>query len=231
MEPVSLPSDAFRLGDLVVVPSLNRLVRGAETADLEPRVMRVLAVLAETPGEVVPRAALVDAVWTDAVVNDEALTRAVSELRKALAPEASGAVETIRGTGYRLAVPPRPLAPAPRSAPAAGPRTGLAAPPPEEARPVARRQRGGALVALALGLASLAFALALWAAWPRVAEAPEPGGEPPATAAPEASGAAPERRGTYPLLLDSTSEYYRPGLSEHGVYYDSTTDRYFRAAE
>lgn len=211
MDALSLPADAFRLGDLVVVPSLNRLVRGDETEDLEPRVMRVLAVLAETPGEVVPRAALMDAVWADAVVNDEALTRAVSELRKALAPGASGAVETIRGTGYRLALPVRPLAPE-------APARADASPPEVTAAPAAHR--GGALVVLALTMAALAFAVALWAAWPRVA--PQ---------APEAAGATPPRDARAPFRLDSTSEYYRPGMSEHGVYYDSTKDAYFRFVE
>ena len=211
MAALSLPSDAFRLGDLVVVPSLNRLVRGGETEDVEPRVMRVLAVLAETPGEVVPRAALMDAVWADAVVNDEALTRAVSELRKALAPEAAGAVETIRGTGYRLALPVRPLAPeAPTQTEGPAPAA--------SAGPAARR--GGALVVLALGMAALAFAVALWAAWPRVAPS-----------APETSCEGLPLDAEAPFRLDSTSEYYRPGMSEHGVYYDSTEDAYFRFVE
>lgn len=55
MTDSTLPSDAFRLGSLTVVPSLNRLVREDGVTDVEPRVMRVLAVLADTPGEVVTR--------------------------------------------------------------------------------------------------------------------------------------------------------------------------------
>jgi len=221
MPSLSLPSDAFRLGALIVVPSLNRLVRDGESEDVEPRVMRVLTVLAETPGEVVTRAALFEAIWTDTVVNDEALTRAVSELRKALAPGASGAIETIRGTGYRLALPIVPLAPEAAPRPLASGETRAAAPRP-------RRARGGSLVVLALFLAGTSLLIALWAAWPR--DAPEASGE---ASSPRVTTPAPEARlgSSDATRLDSTSPYYRPGLSELGVYYDSTTGYYFEFAD
>ncbi|OZC04488.1 winged helix-turn-helix domain-containing protein [Rubricoccus marinus] len=215
MPDLALPSDAFRLGDLVVVPSLNRLVREGEAQDVEPRVMRVLAVLAETPGEVVTRAALFEAVWGETVVGDEALTRAVSELRKALGAEGSGAVETIRGTGYRLAAPVRPLAPE---------ASAVEQPAGEEsagASLLRRPARGGALVALALGLAGAALLVALWAAWPR----PDATGDLPLRSGAPASQARQDSAGA--TRLDSTSPYFRPGMSELGVYYDSSTGHYF----
>ena len=222
MTDLALPADAFRLGDLVVVPSLNRLVRGGETEDVEPRVMRVLAVLAETPGEVVTRAALFEAVWGETVVGDEALTRAVSELRKALGAEGSGAVETIRGTGYRLAVPIRPLAPEARAAEAGAVEASSGGDAPSPGASLAGRPaRGGALVALALGLAGAALLVALWAAWPR----PGATGDLPLRSGAPASQARQDSAGT--TRLDSTSPYFRPGMSELGVYYDSSTGHYF----
>ena len=213
MPGLALPSDAFRLGSLVVVPSLNRLVRDGAAEDVEPRVMRVLAVLAETPGEVVTRATLFESVWGDAVVNDESLTRAVSELRKALGDEAAGAVETIRGTGYRLARPPAPV---------------VAPPPSGEASPEAsgeRPARGVSLVVLAIALAALSLVVALWAAWPRSAS--DEGGA-PELRVPSLGPAAGSGSEGAPVVLDSTSPYYQPGMSDLGVYYDSTTGRYFR---
>ncbi|MEL6614190.1 MAG: winged helix-turn-helix domain-containing protein [Bacteroidota bacterium] len=225
MSPLSLPSDAFRLGGLIAVPSLNRLVREGRTDDVEPRVMRVLAALAETPGEVVTRADLFDAVWSDTVVNDEALTRAVSELRKALAPEASGAIETIRGTGYRLALPIAPLAPEAHES--SGADSADRAP---EAPP--RSASSGVLVRLALGVAVVALAVAVWAAWPRTA--PEASGEiaaPEATEGPRLQFPQTAEDRPEPMRLDSTSPYYQPGLSELGVYYDSTADAYFKFTE
>ena len=75
-----------------------------EVNQLEPRVMDVLVALARRTGEVCTREDLLDAVWADTVVNEEALTRAVSEIRKAFGDRASdpSIVETIRGTGYRF---------------------------------------------------------------------------------------------------------------------------------
>ena len=211
MQGSPLPSDAYRLGSLVVVPSLNRFVRGGRTTDVEPRVMAVLTALAEAPCEVVSRAELFETVWADAVVNDEALTRAVSELRKALGPDARGAVETIRGRGYRLAAFPEVL------------ETGqpvLGAPAAESREAVgggssARRRvrRGSVLAALALALAAGSLAVSLRGAPVREAD--------PVSA--ESTRPADE-----PFRLDPTSQYHRPGMSELGVYYDSSTARYFR---
>ena len=204
-----LPPDAFCLGPLVVVPSLNRLLDSGGAVDLEPRVMRVLAVLAQTPGEVVTREVLTEAVWGDAVVNDESLTRAVSELRKALGAEASS-IETIRGTGYRLARPVRPVA-----GPAGGARDA-----PPAAQPAAPVPTGGPgprtrlLAGLALAVAAAALAVSLWTLGADVW-----------TLDHDAQAAAAET--AEPLRLDSTSQYYVPGLSERDVHYDSTADRHF----
>lgn len=85
--------------------------------------------------------------------------------------------------------------------------------------PTASRRLGAgrALVFLALGLAGVALAVALWAAWPRAV--PE---ETVATPVPDSSSVE------APFRLDSTSPYYVPGASELGVYYDSTEGAYFR---
>jgi Tol biopolymer transport system component len=66
--------------------------------------MQVLVALARRAGNVVSRDKLLDEVWADTVVNEEALTRAVSELRKTFDDSAQSprVIETIRGTGYRF---------------------------------------------------------------------------------------------------------------------------------
>lgn len=101
------PQPAFHVADWLVQPALNRVSRGDETMQLEPRMMQVLVFLAARPGEVVSRGVLLDEVWCDTVVNEEALTRAVSELRKAFGDDvrAPRFIETIRGSGYRLVAP------------------------------------------------------------------------------------------------------------------------------
>lgn len=74
--------------------------------------MGLLACLAGQPGRVYSREEILDAVWGDVVVGEEALTRAVSELRRALKddPRAPRYVETIRKGGYRLVAAVEPAA-------------------------------------------------------------------------------------------------------------------------
>ncbi|MEM6326241.1 MAG: winged helix-turn-helix domain-containing protein [Bacteroidota bacterium] len=111
METVHLlPDDPFWVGEHLVEPVLNRVtVRGAAVS-VEPRVMAVLTYLAQRPGQVVSRDELLDAVWTGVIVNEDALTRAVSEMRKLFGddPREPAVVQTIRGRGYRLIAPVRP---------------------------------------------------------------------------------------------------------------------------
>jgi DNA-binding response OmpR family regulator len=63
---------------------------------------RVLALLAERPGEVVSRREMIEHLWQSAFVGDErAGDIHVSNLRRKLGSEA---IETVRGEGYRLRV-------------------------------------------------------------------------------------------------------------------------------
>ncbi|MFH1314050.1 MAG: winged helix-turn-helix domain-containing protein [Candidatus Eisenbacteria bacterium] len=100
----------FRIGTWLVQPGLNRLTRGQESIAIEPRIMHVLTCLASRPGQVVARSALLDTVWGEVVVNEEALTHAVSQLRRVLGddPKNPGFIETIHKSGYRLIAPVSP---------------------------------------------------------------------------------------------------------------------------
>ena len=94
----------FSVGDWHVHPSLNRLTRNGDEVRLEPKVMQVLELLAETPGEVVTRDQLVARVWPGVFVTDDVVHRAIRELRRAFGDETAKPeyVETIRKRGYRL---------------------------------------------------------------------------------------------------------------------------------
>lgn len=84
----------------------NRAMR----QQLEPRIMHLLCLLASAGGTVVSREELMLALWPKVIVNENSLTRAVSELRKALAITASSEssaprttlIETVSKKGYRL---------------------------------------------------------------------------------------------------------------------------------
>lgn len=108
---------AFQLGDWHIEPSLRTISKGTRQIYVEPRVMQLLTYLVAAEGRVVSRQELLDAVWSDVVVNDEAVSRAVSELRKALDDDTKEPryVQTIRKSGYRLLVPvPRSVRVRPR---------------------------------------------------------------------------------------------------------------------
>ncbi len=110
----------MKIGDWTVEPELNQLSAAGKTVRLEPKAMAVLACLAERPGEVVSREALLSKVWSGLVVSDDALTQVVIKLRKALGDSADqpAYIQTISKRGYRLvapvARPERPSAPPPK---------------------------------------------------------------------------------------------------------------------
>jgi DNA-binding winged helix-turn-helix (wHTH) protein/tetratricopeptide (TPR) repeat protein len=113
----------FRIGECLVEPRQNRLVRGDTEAHLESRVMDVLVCLAERAGEVVSRETLNAQVWGAVVVTDQAVTNCISELRRHLGDGPTNRViETIPKRGYRLAAPVQLVrVDTPKSAPARKP--------------------------------------------------------------------------------------------------------------
>jgi len=100
-------SGKLQVGDWTVEPALNQLSAAGKTVKLEPKTMAVLIYLADRPGQVVSREALLSAVWSDVVVGDDSLTQVVIKLRKALGdvPEKPAYIQTISKGGYRLIAP------------------------------------------------------------------------------------------------------------------------------
>ena len=96
----------------MAVGSLQIDARGlcATTGDanvlLEPKVMALLVLLAEQPGETRSREDLIDLIWTERAASDESLTRLAYQLRKGLSAlgEATPRVKTISRLGYALQV-------------------------------------------------------------------------------------------------------------------------------
>jgi len=97
----------LQIGDWAVEPTLNQFSATGKTVKLEPKAMAVLVYLADRPGQVVSREALMSAVWYGVVVGDDSLTQVVIKLRKALgdAPENPSYIQTIPKGGYRLIAP------------------------------------------------------------------------------------------------------------------------------
>ena len=101
----------FRIGDWTVYPQENLLKAPDREHVLEPKVMDVLVFLAGRCGDVVSRQQLLDSVWTNVVVGDETLSRAVSVLRAELGDDVKNPryLQTISKRGYRLIAQVVPL--------------------------------------------------------------------------------------------------------------------------
>lgn len=97
----------FSVGEWRVLPQLNRIrLNGTgEERQLEPRLVKLLCFLGANEERVLSREELIQELWPRVVVNENSLTRAISELRKQLQSQDSlvpNYIETIPKRGYRL---------------------------------------------------------------------------------------------------------------------------------
>ena len=85
-------------------PVLDQISRHDEVIKLEPRTMRLLVRLAETPGQVVSSRQLLDSVWSGVVVAPASVYQAVWQLRKLLGDTEPTPtyIATVPRKGYRL---------------------------------------------------------------------------------------------------------------------------------
>ena len=79
------------------------LWRGPQALPLRPKTFAVLRLLVEHPGQLVPKATLLAAVWPETVVGDGVLMVCIRELRHALGDDARAPrfIETVHRRGYR----------------------------------------------------------------------------------------------------------------------------------
>jgi len=92
-------SPLFRLD-----PVNEQLWRESEKIPLRRKTFAVLRYLTERPGQLVTKAALLDAVWPEISVSESVLAVSIRELRKALGddPQTPQFIETVHGRGYRF---------------------------------------------------------------------------------------------------------------------------------
>jgi TolB-like protein len=115
--------DAFLFGEFRLDRRIGVLFRRDERGVFAPLVMgsralEILGVLVERPGELVPRAEIISAVWPETAVEDSNLGVQIAALRRVL--DAGGTegncIQTIRGRGYRFTAPVTRLAAPPTGA-------------------------------------------------------------------------------------------------------------------
>jgi TolB-like protein/DNA-binding winged helix-turn-helix (wHTH) protein/Flp pilus assembly protein TadD len=114
-------AQGFLLDEVRVDPATGEFAGPGGREQVDPKVMGVLAVLAENAGEVVARDRLLETLWPGAVVTDDVLSRCIYKLRVHLL-EAGGhsaykrMIETLPKRGYRLVCRPAAAGVAPEPA-------------------------------------------------------------------------------------------------------------------
>jgi DNA-binding winged helix-turn-helix (wHTH) protein len=104
----------LRFGRFELQPDQRRLLVDGAPAPLGGRAFDLLVALAERPGQLVGKHALMDLVWPGLVVQENNLAAQASALRKVLGGDV---IATIPGRGYRFVAPLAPDAKAPAPSP------------------------------------------------------------------------------------------------------------------
>ena len=96
-----IQSEPFSINKTIkVFPHSDTILLSGKEISVEPRIMRLLVVLANRSGEVIPKATIIKEVWGNKWIYEEGLTKAVSELRKIL--RNSELIKTVPRQGYSL---------------------------------------------------------------------------------------------------------------------------------
>jgi DNA-binding winged helix-turn-helix (wHTH) protein/WD40 repeat protein len=97
-------SIVFKFADVEVREREFCLVKAGEVLPVEPKTFRVLLFLLRNPQKLIAKEELLNAVWGDAVVTDNSLTRTIAQLRRLLGDEIRNPryIETVATVGYRL---------------------------------------------------------------------------------------------------------------------------------
>lgn len=99
--------DSFKLSEFWVQPAHNKLELNDKVYKVEPKIMEVLCFLVKHQGQVVSRETIAQSLWSETVVGNDVITRAVFELRKILNDSAQHPkfIETIARKGYCFIYP------------------------------------------------------------------------------------------------------------------------------
>ncbi len=99
----------LQVGDLLLNPASHQVTRGEREIHLSPTEFRLLELLMRRSGRVVPRDAIVDAVWDfDHEVEENTLDTFIRLLRSKIDREhGHKLIQTVRGVGYTIREHPR----------------------------------------------------------------------------------------------------------------------------
>jgi DNA-binding winged helix-turn-helix (wHTH) protein/TolB-like protein/Tfp pilus assembly protein PilF len=105
----------FRFGPFLLDVNERTLQREGTPIPLTPKVLDLLHFFVENPGKLVKKSTVLETVWTGVHVDESVLTRAVSDLRRALGEESrdTSIIQTVPKFGYRFTAHVESETPAP----------------------------------------------------------------------------------------------------------------------
>src|SRR6478735_7318212 len=97
----------FRFADVEVREREFSLIKAGEVLAVEPKAFRVLLILLRKPQKLITKEELLNAVWGDAAVTENSLTRSIALLRRLLGDDTHNPrfIETAATVGYRFICP------------------------------------------------------------------------------------------------------------------------------
>jgi DNA-binding winged helix-turn-helix (wHTH) protein/Tol biopolymer transport system component len=100
-------SSVFRFADVTVREREFAIVKAGQILQVEPKAFRVLLILIRNPSKLISKEELLSAVWADAAVTENSLTRNIALLRRLLGddPRDPQFIETVSSIGYRFVCP------------------------------------------------------------------------------------------------------------------------------
>jgi Tol biopolymer transport system component/DNA-binding winged helix-turn-helix (wHTH) protein len=104
METTSKPGICYRFDDVSIDCASLRVEKNSQPRKITPRAFDVLVYLASQHGRIVDKQELFEQVWKESFVTDNALTRAVKEIRQVIGDDADAPryIETVPKRGYRF---------------------------------------------------------------------------------------------------------------------------------
>ena len=105
--PMTTTAQGYRFGPYRLDTVGFRLLRDDASIPLSPKALDLLLLLVSRPAALVSKDDILQALWSDVSVTDNALTQVVSDLRRALgdSPTSPSYIQTVARRGYRFVAP------------------------------------------------------------------------------------------------------------------------------
>jgi DNA-binding winged helix-turn-helix (wHTH) protein/Tol biopolymer transport system component len=104
---LGIHESVLRFADIEVREGEFRLFKSGQVLQIEPKAFRLLLFLLRNPNKLLTKEELLNAVWGDAAVTENSLTRTIAQLRHLLGDDTHNPryIETVATLGYRFIYP------------------------------------------------------------------------------------------------------------------------------